>query len=108
VKKSSPSPPPWRPSLRASLLPVFAQEAQSPWLLRVRAVSLNPDNKSDQIGGTGASDRLTINNKVIPEFDISYFFTPNIAAELVLTYPQKQDVRLDGNKIGSFKHCRRP
>jgi outer membrane protein len=84
--------------------PVFAQEAQSPWLLRVRAVNLSPENKSDQVGGVGASDRLTINNKVIPEFDISYFFTPNIAAELILTYPQKQDVRLDGNKIGSFKH----
>ncbi|MBV8622159.1 MAG: OmpW family protein [Herbaspirillum sp.] len=84
--------------------PVFAQEAQSPWLLRVRAVSLNPDNKSDQLGGTGASDRLTINSKIIPEFDISYFFTPNISAELILTVPQKQDVRLDGNTIGSFKH----
>jgi len=84
--------------------PVFAQEAQSPWLVRVRAVNLSPENKSDQVGGTGASDRITINNKVIPEFDISYFFTPNIAAELVLTYPQKQDVRLDGNKIGTFKH----
>lgn len=84
--------------------PVFAQEAQSPWLVRVRAVNLSPDNKSDPVGGTGASDRISINNKVIPEFDVSYFFTPNIAAELVLTYPQKQDVRLDGNKIGTFKH----
>lgn len=84
--------------------PVFAQEAQSPWLVRVRAVNLSPENKSDPVGGTGASDRITINNKVIPEFDVSYFFTPNIAAELVLTYPQKQDVRLDGNKIGTFKH----
>ena len=84
--------------------PVFAQEAQSPWLIRVRAVNLSPDNKSDPVSGSGASDRITINNKVIPEFDISYFFTPNIAAELVLTYPQKQDVRLDGNKIGTFKH----
>lgn len=84
--------------------PVFAQEAQSPWLIRVRAVNLSPDNKSDPVAGSGASDRITINNKVIPEFDISYFFTPNIAAELVLTYPQKQDVRLDGNKIGTFKH----
>lgn len=84
--------------------PVFAQEAQSPWLVRVRAVDLSPENKSDQVNGAGASDRITINEKVIPEIDISYFFTPNIAAELVLTYPQKQDVRLDGTKIGTFKH----
>ena len=27
-----------------------------------------------------------------------------MAAELVLTYPQKHDVRLGGNKIGSLKH----
>ncbi len=84
--------------------PVFAQQAQNPWLVRVRAVNLSPENKSDPIGGQGASDQLTINNKLIPEVDISYFFTPNIAAELVLTYPQEQDVRLSGNKIGSFKH----
>ncbi|BEV16509.1 outer membrane beta-barrel protein [Herbaspirillum sp. DW155] len=84
--------------------PVFAQEAQSPWLVRVRAVDLSPENKSDPINGKGASDLITINEKMIPEFDISYFFTPNIAAELVLTYPQKQDVRLNGNTIGSFKH----
>jgi len=84
--------------------PVFAQEAQSPWLVRVRAVNLSPENKSDPINGQGASDLITINSKTIPEVDISYFFTKNIAAELVLTYPQEQDVRLNGSKIGTFKH----
>lgn len=85
--------------------PAFAQEAQSPWLVRVRAVQLSPENKSDPVTGvTTQSDQLTINSKTIPEVDISYFFTPNIAAELILTYPQKQDVRLSGNKIGTFKH----
>lgn len=81
----------------------FAQQAQSPWLLRVRAVNISPDNKSDPVGGVGASDRLTVSSKTIPELDISYFFTPHIAAELILTYPQKHDVRLDGQSIGSFK-----
>ncbi|MBC7684563.1 MAG: OmpW family protein, partial [Bdellovibrionales bacterium] len=33
-----------------------------------------------------------------------YFFTPKLAAELVLTYPQKHEVYLDGKAIGSFKH----
>ncbi|NUU00972.1 OmpW/AlkL family protein [Herbaspirillum robiniae] len=84
--------------------PAFAQEAQSPWLVRVRAVNISPDNKSDPVGGTGASDRLTVSSKTIPEIDISYFFTPNIATELILTYPQKHDVRLDGQNIGTFKH----
>ena len=84
---------------------VYAQQVQEgPWLVRVRAVHLDPANKSDPIGGVGASDRLTINSKTIPEVDISYFFTPNWATELVLTYPQKQKVSLDGAEIGSFKH----
>ena len=77
---------------------------ESPWLVRVRAVHLNTADKSDPVGGVGASDRLTVSNETIPEFDVSYFFTPNLAAELVLTYPQKHDVYLDGANIGTFKH----
>jgi outer membrane protein len=78
--------------------PLAAQAQNSPWLVRVRAVNLDSSNKDS----TGLG--LSINNKVIPEIDISYFFTPNLAAELVLTYPQKQDIRSNGTNIGSFKH----
>lgn len=77
---------------------------ESPWLVRVRAVHLDPADKSAPLGGVGASDRITVSDKTIPEVDVSYFFTPNVAAELVLTYPQKHDVYLDGANIGSFKH----
>ena len=76
----------------------FAQQAEGPWLVRVRAVNLDSANKDS----TGLD--LSINNKVIPELDISYFFTPNIAAELILTYPQKHDLRSGGKDIGSLKH----
>jgi outer membrane protein len=79
----------------------IAQE--SPWLIRVHATQISPANGSDPVGGTGASDRLSIETKTIPEVDISYFFTPNIAAELVLTYPQTMNVALDGSHIGTFK-----
>jgi outer membrane protein len=79
-------------------------KAQGNWMVRLRATSLNMANKSDPIGGVGASDRITVNDKWIPELDVTYFFTPHIAAELVLTVPQKQNVSLDGNKIGSFTH----
>ncbi|MCX2860762.1 outer membrane beta-barrel protein [Paucibacter sp. PLA-PC-4] len=75
-----------------------AQAVQEPWLVRVRAVHLDSANKDS----TGLG--LAINNKTIPEVDISYFFTPNIAAELVLTYPQKHDLKAGGAKIGSLKH----
>jgi outer membrane protein len=81
---------------------VMAQE--SPWLVRVRAVHIDTADKSDPVGGVGASDRIHVSNKTIPEFDVSYFFTKNIATELILTYPQKHDVSLDGAKIGTLKH----
>ncbi|WUR13010.1 OmpW family outer membrane protein [[Empedobacter] haloabium] len=76
----------------------------SPWQVRARAVHIDPADKSDPVAGVGASDRIGVSDKTIPELDVSYFFTPNIAAELVLTYPQKHDVYLDGQTIGTFKH----
>lgn len=81
---------------------VMAQE--SPWLVRARAVHIDPADKSAPVAGVGAANRITVSDKTIPEVDISYFFTPNWAAELILTYPQKHDVSLDGAKIGTFKH----
>ena len=77
----------------------MAQQQDGKWQVRVRAVHLESDN-----GGAAGAAGVSINDKVIPELDISYYFTPNFAAELVLTYPQKQDVRLNGAKIGSLKH----
>jgi outer membrane protein len=56
------------------------------------------------LAGSGAADRIHVAGKTIPEVDISYFFTPHLAAELILTYPQKHDVTLDGARIGSFRH----
>lgn len=75
------------------------QQQEGNWLVRVRAVNLDSSN-----GGAAGAAGVSINNRVIPELDISYFFTPNLAAELVLTYPQKHDVRVGGNKVGSIKH----
>jgi len=69
------------------------------WMVRARAVHLDSANKDST-----PLDGLSINNKVIPELDISYFFTPNFAAELILTYPQKHKLRLNGAKIGTLKH----
>ena len=68
-------------------------------MVRVRAVNLDAVNKT-----TFATNVVSANDKVIPEVDISYFFSPNLAAELVLTVPQKHDVRLNGAVIGSLKH----
>lgn len=88
----------------AALLPAvtplaLAQSNDSgDWIVRARAVNLQSANKDS----TGLG--LSVNDKTIPEVDISYFFSPNLAAELILTYPQKHDIRAGGDKIGSLKH----
>jgi outer membrane protein len=76
----------------------IAQE--NPWMVRVRATNLNWENKQDaQLAGAGLN--LNAKNQTIPEVDITYFFTKNIAAELVLTYPQRVDVRTNGTSLGT-------
>lgn len=76
----------------ASLAPIAAQAQaaeENPWMLRVRAVDLLWQN-----GQTGAvtTNNIKAQNQWIPEIDVSYFFTKNIAAELVLTWPQQVNI----------------
>lgn len=83
----------------AAATSALAQTAPAdPWQVRVRAVHLNGANKDS----TGLD--LSVNNKWMPEVDISYFFTPHWAAELVLTIPQKHDLRAGGSNIGTLRH----
>jgi outer membrane protein len=63
-----------------ALAPAF--EAPSPWMVRVRALAVIPDAKLSINQVPTANGK--INTSYIPELDISYFFTKNIAAELVL------------------------
>uniref|UniRef100_B1XVB7 OmpW family protein n=1 Tax=Polynucleobacter necessarius subsp. necessarius (strain STIR1) TaxID=452638 RepID=B1XVB7_POLNS len=75
----------------ASLAPIAAQAQaeENPWMVRVRAVDLLFQNGQNS---TVAGLNIKAKNQVIPEFDISYFFTKNIAAELVLTWPQQVNI----------------
>ncbi len=88
---------------------IFA-EADKKWMVRVRAVSLQMSQESDPIPALGVpEDAIEIRDIFIPELDISYFFTKHIAAELVLTYPQKHELHVHGSgigplKSGTFKH----
>ncbi|MEY4415253.1 MAG: hypothetical protein RIQ53_2546 [Pseudomonadota bacterium] len=79
--------------------PAAAQDSGN-FLVRVRATHLNSADKD----GTGLG--LTINNKWLPEVDLTYFVTPNFAAELILTVPQKQTVHSGALNAdaGTFKH----
>ena len=81
----------------------FAQQTtEGPWMVRARAVHLESDNG----GNTTPALGLSMNNKWIPEVDVSYFFSPNVAVELVLTVPQKQTLRSSALNadVGTFKH----
>jgi outer membrane protein len=83
----------------AAIAPLAAQAQDTgDWIVRGRALYLDSANKDS----TGLG--LSVNNKTFPEIDFTYFYSPNVAVELVLTYPQKHDIRSNGNKIGTLKH----
>jgi outer membrane protein len=75
-----------------------AQQDESQWMMIVRAVRLSPANDSSGLD-------IDVESKTIPDISFRYAFTKNVAAELLLTVPQKHDVSLAGvGNIGSFKH----
>ena len=74
------------------------QTTEGPWLVRARAVHLDSANKDS----TGLN--LSVNDKWLPEVDVTYFFNKNIAAELILTVPQRHTLSAGGTAIGSLKH----
>ena len=85
--------------LTALTSPGFSQDdpAQlNPWQVRVRATYILPDEDAAIRPVSGAVD---IEKVVIPELDISYFFTDHIAAELVLLI-SSHDVRSKLSGVG--------
>jgi outer membrane protein len=82
--------------LAAASAGAFAQ--QSPWMLRARAVHL------DSANGDSTGLGLSVNDKWLPEADVTYFINRNVAAELVLTVPQKHTLSSFGARIGSLRH----
>lgn len=85
-------------ALLASGAAVAQDFAAGTLLVRARAVHLDSANKDS----TGLN--LSINDKTLPEVDFTWFFSPNLAAELVLTVPQKQRVYAGSTQIGTLKH----
>ncbi len=83
--------------LAACATQIASAAGESPWLVRARAIYLAPDNHDT------TPLNLNVNGKFLPEVDISYFITKNIATELILTYPQKHDIKAGSTKIGSLK-----
>lgn len=82
----------------ASLAGPLSLQAVSPWSVRVAAAYLQTVDHSDN------AVRVDIEDKLIPEFDVSYAFNSHWSADLVLTIPQEHEVKVNGAKAGTFKH----
>jgi outer membrane protein len=75
-----------------------ASAAEGDLLVRGRVTYLDFDNRQNGMPAVVKAD-----SRVIPEVDISYFFSDHLATELVLTYPQKVDISVNGADAGSVR-----
>lgn len=83
--------------MASAFAPAVAMAEQGDWVVRLRAANINPDedsNLSATVGATTLTGELTVDSNTIPEFDISYYVTKNIAVELILAFGSKHDVNL--------------
>ena len=90
----------------SAFAPVLAQAEAGDIVVRLRAAYVNPDEKS-KLGTTVATTALagtvlpggvlTVDNNTIPELDISYYVTKNIAVELILATGTRHDVSIAKN-----------
>lgn len=69
------------PAIASEYETLFDFADKDRWIVRVRAINIDPDESSKV---TGLSADVTADNQAVPEIDFSYFFTKNIAAELIL------------------------
>jgi outer membrane protein len=95
-------------ALASAFLPSLAFAEAGDWVVRLRAVSVAP-NESSKLGQTvnnlglgqlmTPSADLKVDSNVIPELDISYYITKHIAAELILAIGTKHDVKVSGDSM---------
>lgn len=98
----------------ASLLPVITAHAeQGDWVVRLRATNISPNESSDlgkyvnknvAAGAMSNGAELKADSNTIPELDISYYWTKNIATELILALGSKHDVSITkdaGTTVGN-------
>ena len=75
----------------------LADDHDSPWQVRIRLIDVAPDESSTtSIGGEAKVD-----SAVVPELDITYFWTDNWATELILA-TTKHDVSAVGTALGDL------
>ena len=88
------------------MAPVLSFAEKGDIVVRARVTHIAPDESSHLDSSIG--DRLEVNSNTIPEIDFSYYFTKNIAAELILAVGSRHDVNIGGSganagaKLGSI------
>jgi outer membrane protein len=76
--------------------------ASSPLLVRVGAHNVAPKSDNGSLAG-GALD-VEVESQVGPTFNIDWYFTPNIALDVLAALPFDHDIKLNGDKAGSATH----
>ena len=72
-------------ALATALMGTTALADTNPWQLRGRVLGVFPDESADlSIAGAALPGDVDIDSGYVPELDITYFFTENVAAELIL------------------------
>lgn len=93
-------------AIAAAFAPILAQAEAGDWVVRARAVNVSPNedsklgktvNKNVSPGAMSPGAELSVDSNTIPELDISYYITKNIAAELILATGSKHDVSIKGD-----------
>jgi outer membrane protein len=71
----------------ALLLPAAATAEKGDWLLRLRAIKVDPDDSSTAISADNvviAGSGVTVDDDTVPELDITYMLADNWGLELIL------------------------
>ncbi|MDP3087304.1 MAG: OmpW family outer membrane protein [Methylotenera sp.] len=104
-------------AIAAAFSPVLAQAEAGDIVVRLRATHINPSESSrlgettDKAYGAGTAAllygnpnaNLQVDSNTIPELDISYYVTKNIALELILALGTKHDVKTSSAGAGLTK-----
>ena len=88
--------------MAAAFAPAVATAEQGDWVVRMRAAHINPEEDSRlraSGGGATLAGELTVDSNTIPELDISYYLTKNIALELILAVGSRHDVKLTNSAL---------
>lgn len=94
----------------AAIAPSLVHAEAGDWVVRARAVNVAP-NEDSKLGRTvnqnvanvmSPGAELNVSDKVIPELDISYYFTKNIAAELILAVGTRHNVSIKEDALATI------